>query len=98
VQREFRQMRLEVRGVYALEHRTGFPMMLHSPRWGQLVIERVTYQDVREAQAGGIARNVANDALSHCFVESVVKRLVGVAAEVSERVDFELSPKHRSKC
>ena len=83
--------------MYALEHRARFPVMLHSPRRGQLVIQRVTYQDVREAQAGGVARDVPNNPLRHCFVQSVIQRLVRVATEVSERVDFELSPKHRSK-
>ena len=81
----------------ALEHRARVPVMLHSPRRGQLVIQRVTYQDVREAQAGGVARDVPNDTFRHCFVQCVIQRLVRVATEVSERVDFELSPKHRSK-
>ena len=83
--------------MYALEHRARVPVMLHSPRRGQLVIQRVTYQDVREAQAGGVARDVPNDTFRHCFVQCVIQRLVRVATEVSERVDFELSPKHRSK-
>src|SRR5262245_4689945 len=95
MERDLRQVGLDLRRVRALEREGGFAMALHPSRCGQVVVERVANQDVCEPKAVRSAGDFSDDALRHRFVESVVQRLLRKLAQVLENVDAELPPENR---
>jgi hypothetical protein len=97
MERDFREMWLELGGMNVLERRGRPAMMLHPSRRGELLVQGVADQDVREPQTLRVRRDLSDDALRHRFVQGVVQLLLRKRAEALNNVDPELSTEHRGE-
>ena len=97
MERDFREMCLELGGMHVLERRGRLAMMLHPSGRREPLVQGVANQDVRELQTVRVRRDFSDDALRHRFVEGVVQLLLRKRAEALKHIDAELSPEHRGE-
>jgi hypothetical protein len=91
------QMRFEVARVRLLERGTNAAVQLHTATGGELVVQGVPDQHVREAHPTGLARHVRDDPLPGSFVENLEELLTAHLAHSFERDEVELPPEHRGE-
>src|SRR4051794_25773861 len=91
---EFRYVRIEIVSVQVFERFAHGTVDAESLRTGEILVEDVAYEDVREAQALVHARHSPDQPGGRRLVDRAQEVVLAEAPGPSDRCDVELAPQH----
>ena len=92
---QLRQVRLRVAGVQLLERVADLPVEADPARGRQLLVHRVAYQHVGEAQAADAVGQFADEPRGYRLLERREEVVLLQPADALQRVELELASQHR---